>query len=558
MKTNPVNNGQIAVINPALPIEKPQRSFTHSGDKWAIANARTGERTSNYIWLSAVSDLFKNYIDAFINDGSSIFVTGFRNMFGAVADFLVGKRDQEMYDEVYSTGVDKYSEGRLTEDLLQDQNSLRAEIPVADDFEEDVTRFKDNGVIKKLWLWAAQTSKLKPFVYPLAAALGGRFINLGMLALDSTAMALWRGRFIDSGLYTNATKDLLELGTSIFNSEARKNKISELDTLARKYFSNSDLENKGEILKKSGLRLYFSMLKHMQTQHLKDAREPEGALKRKIDAKYLKETNEKERGEDPSKSFGQGFADPKSDQDKKYQRFSSIADFIGPSFGALGIAITGVFTPLKAIVDLAGIQSRWIDAVSASRKGLSMVYYFFKIMLPELMQSKTDNLNELIKNGTATKATKMLYEVRKTRSTNAWMMIVNGFANIVEPYFHLKQSDSRAFKFVKGCLVDFANSFLLNGFSARRACLGKMQYLYSTVSEALGKNGVLDVREEDFQNINDKTFEEALQRKAGLQPDTSENTEATILAKANKVVNGFKSSLGFETTLSNLKLDTGT
>lgn len=579
MKIHSPNLGQVAVVNPALPIEKPARTFTHDGLNWALANSRVGENTTNYLLVGGVCELLKNYFHAFINeDGSNIFVKLITNAFGAVADFFQGIRDREMYNSVYATGVNQTNGSKLDHDILTDPLLLQQANPIADDYEENSTCFKDDSVIHKLWVLSTKSANLKPFMYPFFPLLGTRLANIGKIVLDSVAKILWRARFLNNGLYSNASRDLYELSTSLFSSSAKEKKIKELESLAKSYFENSNIsdEEKSSYLRRSGVLLYFSMLRHMLGRHFHGIRNPELALKEKCDRDYFFETNEIERKHNPSRTFSRGFIDPASKDDRYFQRIASIADFIGPVSGTLGIGITFVFDTLKGVIELAGINfgKQVVDAVASSKKGLSMIYYFFKIMLPELTQSNYKTLvkiekpqeevkdsespetpqddyeksmEELVKNGEATEATKLLYTLRKDRWRNAIVMILTGLVNIVEPFLYMGSSAGRGLNFMKGVFYDLGTTFLLLGFSKRRECMGKIRYLQTVVADVLGKKNWDQVVVADFQKVDDEQFRHAMRNKAYLHP---EREKPGILKRVSDGVRSVKNIFGYGNGIS--------
>ena len=507
-------------VNQNRYVERQQKSHALYGKEWGRVNSNVGQRTASYNEAGFLLKVVSNYFSSFVDAENNPMAKFLSSLFLAGSSGLHGKRDQEMYDEAYATGLDDLNSGEIkAEDFKHDDRRVLNKLGRLDDLSQNLQEEAMFGekVVAQSGRLAAQTSRLKPLLYTATSFFGYNTRNLIWTVLDINARRYWRERFFGKSLHSNFVTSQWELLKSSFTGNYQA-KAKELGQFADKYFQN---KYKGKYKSgKVGLNLYWHMILDRMKEHWNAISNPEAALKEKCNKERgsLHEVSEEERKLDPMKSFHNGYVNPKSELDQNEQRRLALTDFTGPICGALGLIGTYVFDPLKIIFNFAGVEKgkHVIDALSASRKTFSLINYIPRFIWDEYNQGATyKELEPHMNKKNVSKALAELYYARKARYNNAVIGMAMAASTIVEPLIHLwkpKLGDSKLTNFLVTSLVDFNDSFFLRFFSMRRGVQGRLNHVNGIAREKLG---LKHVGGEDYLKLDNKAYDASMKTAKG-------------------------------------------
>lgn len=519
---------------PGEKAEHPERSSALCGKEWGGVNSEVGGRTANYEELAFGLGIVRNYFNSFFNPEENPIVGFIIRALTGSSDFLEGKRDQEMYGEVYGHGINEYG-GRDIDEIRHElvNDDLRKLSNRGDDLHQNKRQEALYGerIVSKFGEWATKFSIVKPIAHFISGALGNSWRMGIQTLLDFPAKTYWRIRFFTKALHSNFCTNIWDLTKfkflSLFGSSDAsgkyENKAKEIGEMSNEYFRNK-YKNDYKSESNPGLGLYRRMLKDRMTEHWQNIRDPKAALERKCKDKFLTRTDENKRKMDPGQTFENGYVDPNAEYDQKEQRRLAIMDFTGPICAALGLVGTVVFDPLKVLWGAAGLETgkNLVNALSSSRKSFSLINYIFRFIIPEMHSGAAyKNLDEKYMNseGIPKKAISELRYTRKSRYDNALIGMAMAVGNICEPLLHLKRgiiSDSKVGNFLIDTVIRFNDTFFLRFFSKRREVQGREEYLKAALEE---KRGMKFVKDEDFvkalSELENGEFDDLM--KAGVQ-----------------------------------------
>ena len=461
------------------------------------ANRVVGQKCVGELDGSFIASIAKFFLD-FVGS-ENVIVKYATRIFDAVHAYLFGKRDTDMYNYIFSHGIN------ATEDEIINQKKAITEgiqtrkgINRVDDLlvneQEIVYGERVVGLFGRL---ATKAANLKPWVNSLGALFGDRFRSAIETLSDIPARAYWRFRFFGQSLHGNFVTTIWDLGRlgfmSLFNPKARTEFTKLTDNL--KTQSTDYLKKRGiSYGDDAGWRsLYSKVIGDRLKEHWTTAVSEDKAIKvleeknRAGLIKFKNETKDNRRNEMISE-----------------QRISSMTDFTGPISAAFGLAASFIFDPLSCLWKVFNIEKgkNLISFGSSLRKPLHLLNYIFRFMLPELKEgSKVFELNKQIKSSDATEATKQLYLARRDRYINALFGITMSIGSIFEPLVHLKSQlfeSNRFMTFMKNIFLRFNDCGLLRFFSRRREVQGRIIQLRSLAREELLNNQEIE------QNVKDR------------------------------------------------------
>ncbi len=497
--------------SPGEKVRLLERSSAFRGKSWGKINAEIGGASATKLELAFAFGLLEKYLKWFLNPEENPIVGFIVRALAGSADFLEGKRDQEMFG-IYGHGVPELS-GKSSEETSSEKAMLsnfnKKEDAYVDDYMQN--KRQDDRLVSKSGEWATWAAGLKPIPHFISGILGNSWRVGIQTVLDLPARCYWRVRFFGKSLHSDFVTTIWDLTRfkflSLFGSSDAstkfKNEAKKVGEMSDKYFQSTDLKYKSEA--NAGLGLYVKMLIDRMKEHGKSIRDPKAALKRKCDAGLLKEVKDKN---DPNKNFEKGYVDLNSKDDQKEQRRLGLVDFTGPICAALGLLGTVAFDPLKIIWGACGFETgkNLICALSASRKSFSLIHYIPRFLMTEMHEGESyKKLDEKYMNSgkEPNEAISELRYARKSRYNNAILGMVMAAGNICEPILHLKRGiigDSRFGNFLVDTIIRFNDSFF-RFFSARRGAQGREEYLKAALQEKRGK-----------EFINDAEFVDALSK----------------------------------------------
>ena len=514
-----------------------QRSLAHGDNElpktketWGVANWETGRLGSNFLDVKSGLDLVDCFLGAFSGESPEEPSLA-RRIFGSLGSFFGGMRDKVMYERLYGMGVGE----ELTDEQILDQRRTLEKAPYEDDYLENLRQSKMYGEtgVAALMKWATYAASIKPLLQLGTGLIFGEQARQSVEALaDKPAQVAWRARFFGSSLHGNfftSWLNLLWLGpASLFSGKAKEKLsgiVSDLGKNSKSYFENKGEKDKCE--GKSDFGTYLSMLADRVKEHWRAFRNPEAEIEEKKKAGMIKEGEMSVHG----------------------QRWSALSELVAPFCGFFGIVSAAIFDPLRIVLNLAGVEKgkNLLGFLATSRKTFQTLAYIPRFIIPEYLEGeKYKQLEEEVKNGTATEATVQLYQARKHRYINSIVGAIGMTGSALEPIGHLfglGSSENSFTKFAFNFGTRISDNLFMRFFTARRQCQGIIGYI---------KSLALQRSKDDTQKL-DVTYDE-MQKQA---INTRENTPVmkgdfltTAVMWLSNMVNGIKSNFNDVIALS--------
>lgn len=546
---------------------EPILSRAHSGRRWARINSTVGKETANYLEISFILSIIKNYISNYFETTSSWMGRIAEGALESVQGFLDGLRDKRMYWEDYARDLFHLKGKELSDDEISDHQRLMNEGYIVDDALEnqllDANKQKKEEkekVIPKLWEWATSMAFVKPILGLISGFLPKNWRKALYTLEETPSRILWRARFMAGSIHTNFPSTVWNLFLSVFNKDIRKDTLKYIGEASREYFKSKNEHGRKYIVKgKSPLRLYCEMIIDRLTEHWNNIQDPAGALKEKLEDGFFKKTTLEERSTTPDRTIDKGYVcvdnqgNINSSEDIKHQRFSAITDFTGPIFGGLGLIGAGIFTPLSAIWSILGIKrgQNLLNGLAASRTAFSLGNYFTRFITDELEHGgQYRNLERMLNpadgQSAPNKATRQMHYAMKSRFNNGIFGILIVMGSFIEPFVHFFRSrfeNSRFSCFLADTLERFNENGLVRLFSKRRECNGWIELINSLVKEKISDH---KIKAEDYGLVSDEDFDHAVRGKQTEEPVQEEKSAVhrflskftTVYDKAKKAVSG--------------------
>lgn len=518
--------------NPVDGDSKNLYSAAHQGPEWAGANYSTGQHCVRLLDLHLITGLFTDFLFTF-QDQDSGFVKFFSNTWNAISGALYGKREEEMYTNVYCAGADA-----LEENDYSNQSKILTKTNFVMDDSHEMAHFLKDKVINFLWKGTTNISKWSPAVFFGSAFLGKKWSDFIFSFSQTWSRATWRFSYLlPTVFHNNVVGTGLNLIKLKFLSMFTKGYKQEYDSFTNNVanmayeYAKKTYENESSLNGKAGVSAYFWMLKDRLWSHWEGIKDPQKILSKKA-GKDLIETTKEERKTNPERNLDQGYVIPTSSEDKDVQRRVSIVNFTAPFCAAVGLIGTLVFEPLRCIWNVSGLErGKGVLSFLANLRGpASLTNYFFKFFKLEqeignlglFGNRELRGLQKYIDDGTANEAIQHLYQAKRNRLVNSYLGIVTLAGSFVDSFGQLSRSfdtENRTQNFIFSVLSRFVNFGFVRFFSARRRDWGREEQIHLAAKEALIAEGKIkresELTRENFDEINDidnAKFNEALNK----------------------------------------------
>ena len=141
-----------------------------------------------------------------------------------------------------------------------------------------------------------------------------------------------------------------------------------------------------------------------------------------------------------------------------------LSRFLAPVLGLFGFAAYGIGVPVKAILGLLNIESKWINLIAKSGSASQQILYLFRMVLPEQFQNKIKRYDQNEKEG---------LELQKERNNLFHTGVAVCSLNILSTILQLVESDNAVMNTSKEIVDELAERGINCYFSRRRELKGR-------------------------------------------------------------------------------------